>query len=275
MTKAPDNDFDGRFREILSDPLNLLIVRHPEAGFVQDGLVCLHNGHWVPLHGEGVYYGDFSKILIYNRGVHEPLEEFAFQTVLRHLPKAPRMLELGAYWAHYSMWLHQAHSDATTWMVEPEAANIEAGRLNFARNGYAGTFIQAFVGQGQFGVDRFLSEHGVESLDILHCDIQGFEVEMLEDARRALAERRLGHVFISTHSQSLHAQVEDSLARAGYRVELTSDFDTHSTSFDGFILASDPRRPRLFPATRPLGRTEIATARPEALLASLAPFQAQ
>jgi hypothetical protein len=31
--------------------------------------------------------------------VHEPLEEYVFQEVLRTMPEAPMMLELGAYWA--------------------------------------------------------------------------------------------------------------------------------------------------------------------------------
>jgi hypothetical protein len=40
---------------------------------------------------------------VLNRGVHEPLEEFVFQEVLKRLPEACAMIELGAYWGHYSM----------------------------------------------------------------------------------------------------------------------------------------------------------------------------
>ena len=84
--KAEPNDFLGRFREIVSDPLNLLIKRNYNSGMIdKDGYVFLHNGNRVPVTGENSYYEDFSKILIINRGVHEPLEEFCFQETLKKI----------------------------------------------------------------------------------------------------------------------------------------------------------------------------------------------
>ncbi len=53
MPKAAAADFLGRFREIVSDPLNLLIKRHPEAGIVNGRYVTLHNGLQVPYKGNG------------------------------------------------------------------------------------------------------------------------------------------------------------------------------------------------------------------------------
>jgi hypothetical protein len=104
LPKAASGDFLGRFREVISDPLNLLIERVPMAGFLDGNQVYLHNGLRVPVAGPGAYYGPFSQLLVINRGVHEPLEEFVFQEVLKCLPEAPSMIELGAYWGHYSMW---------------------------------------------------------------------------------------------------------------------------------------------------------------------------
>lgn len=66
--KADASDFLGRFREIVSDPLNLAIERHPLAGFVEGEFVMLHNGNSVPVNGETAYYGDFSHILVIKRG---------------------------------------------------------------------------------------------------------------------------------------------------------------------------------------------------------------
>jgi len=100
------------------------------------------------------------------------------------------MLELGAFWAHYSMWLMQQRPQAEVCVVEPEADNLESGRLNFERHGYSGRFIQAAVGPDAFQVDAYLRESGWERLDILHADIQGAEVAMLADAREASARRR-------------------------------------------------------------------------------------
>ena len=98
--KADAADFLGRFREVISDPLNLLIERVPLAGIVEQNEVYLHNGNRVPIVGDGAYYGPFSQLLVINRGVHEPVEEYVFQELVKTLPVAPSMVELGAYWSN-------------------------------------------------------------------------------------------------------------------------------------------------------------------------------
>lgn len=269
--KAEGSDFPGRFREIVADPLNLLIRRHPRAGMIEGDHVTLHNGNRVWVRGPMAYYHQFSDILVINRGVHEPLEELAFQEMLPHLPATPVMLELGAYWAHYSMWLKRAVPGARLVMIEPDPDNAAAGRANLALNGMAGEYREAFVGQGQFEVDAWMAETGLQRLDILHSDIQGHEVEMLDGARRTLAEKRVGYCFVSTHSQPLHQAVHAALHAAGYRIEVSADFDHQTTSFDGFLLAVHPDRPAVLPGPAPLGREEIARADPRALINSLLP----
>lgn len=264
--------FDERCREVISDPVNLLINRVPEAGYVDGaGKVILHNGNRVPLRGPGSYYGEFSDVLVINRGVHEPLEEYCFQQMLANLSdEKPVMLELGSYWAHYSMWLKKEHSHAICHMVEADIANLEAGRENFRANSFEGQFHQGLVGRGGFQVDAFLRDHGLNRLHILHSDIQGFEAEMLEGAAESLAAHRIDRVFISTHSDALHASVEAALRSHGYLVEISSACDSHTTSYDGFILASSPGRPLIMGGWTPLGRQEIARATPSQLLASIA-----
>jgi Methyltransferase FkbM domain len=270
MGKAAASDFLGRFREIISDPLNLLIERVPEAGFVDGDLVYLHNGLRVPVAGPGAYYGPFSQVLVLNRGVHEPLEEYVFQQVLERLPENPSMIELGAYWGHYTMWLKKQRPRGDVILVEPDLACLRAGQDNFARNGFKGEFIQAFVGAGKFEVDAFFRNRKVKQLDILHTDIQGFEVEMLQGGQDVLAKRRVHYLFVSTHSQAIHGTIVDGLGRLGYRVEISSDFDIQTTSFDGFVFASSPEVAAVFGDIRILGREEIAQCRPQDVLKSLA-----
>jgi hypothetical protein len=270
LPKAASGDFLGRFREVISDPLNLLIERVPMAGFVNGDQVYLHNGLRVPVAGPGAYYGPFSQLLVINRGVHEPLEEFVFQEVLKCLPESPSMIELGAYWGHYSMWFKQARPQGQVILVEPEPECLKAGQDNFARNGFEGEFIQAFVGNGKFQVDEFFRNRKIKKLDILHTDIQGFEVEMLHGARDVLTRRRVQYLFVSTHSQEIHGTVVRQLGELGYRVEISSDFDVQTTSFDGFVFASSPDAEPVFAKIGILGREEIAQCRPADILKSLA-----
>lgn len=269
MGKAAPGDFLGRFREVISDPLNLLIERVPAAGFVDGDLVYLHNGLRVPVAGPGAYYGSFSQLLVLNRGVHEPLEEYVFQQVLKRLPDSPSMIELGAYWGHYSMWFKKQRPKGEVILVEPDPASLKAGHDNFARNGFKGEFIQAFVGVGKFEIDAFFRNRKIRQLDILHTDIQGFEVEMLRGAQHVLAKRRVHYLFISTHSQAIHGSIVGELNQLGYRVEVSSDFDVQTTSFDGFVFASSPEVDPVVGDIRILGREEIAQSHPDDVLKSL------
>lgn len=239
------------------------------AGVIEQNEVCLHNGNWVPISGDFAYYGIFSHLLALNRGVHEPLEEYIFQELLRVLPPAPTMIELGAYWGHYSMWLKRLRPQATVVLVEPEKSNIQAGIQNFNRNGFMGTFIQISVGHGNLEIDPFLRNQGIVHLDILHADIQGYEAEMLEGGRESLGAHLIDYLFISTHSQALHGHVVSELSRFGYRIEVSSDFDHDTTSCDGLVFASAPSVKPLFSNFSPLGRERLATSSPEQLLQSL------
>lgn len=185
------------------------------------------------------------------------------------------MIELGAYWAHYSMWLKKMKPRAQVILVEPEAAYLDAGRANFERNGFKGEFIKAFVGTGKFEVDDFFRNRKIKSLDILHTDIQGYETEMLLGAGDVLARRRVRYLFISTHSQAIHTGVVSALQQTGYRVEISSDFDNQTTSFDGFVFASSPDVEPVFGAINVLGRDEIAKSGPAGILKSIADIQSR
>ena len=266
--KAAGADFLGRFSEVVSDPLNLLIERVPMAGVVEGTDVYLHNGNRVPVVGEHAYYGPFSQLLVINRGVHEPLEEYVFQQLIKVLPEAPLMIELGAYWGHYSMWLKKLRSQARVILVEPEAANLASGENNFRRNGFSGEFVQASVGRGHLEIDSFRKDRMLPKIDVLHADVQGFEVEMLGGCQDTLKERNVDYLLISTHSQDRHAGVVTALSALGYRVEVASDID-ETTSFDGFVFASSPNAKQLFRKFSPLGRTTIAESSPARILQGL------
>jgi hypothetical protein len=239
------------------------------AGFLEGDQVYLHNGLRVPVAGPGAYYGPFSQLLVINRGVHEPLEEFVFQEVLKRLPDDPSMIELGAYWGHYSTWLKQERPEGQVILVEPEAEYLKAGQDNFVRNGFQGVH-QGVRRQGQVRDRRFFQDQEIKKLDILHTDIQGFEVEMLQGTQDVLTRRRVQYLFISTHSQQIHGEVVGQVTGLGYRVEISSDFDLQTTSFDGFVFASSPEVDPVFGDIAILGREEIAQRRPADILKSLA-----
>lgn len=242
--------WDERLKQVLACRDNAHLPRHAEAGRVKDGVMTMHNG--LQVHA-GSYYGWGSqRILEQNRGCHEPQEERAFAEVLRQVKSGSAMLELGAYWSFYSLWFAREINGARNWMVEPEAGNLEKGRANFLLNGKEGHFVQAYVGGDHcpgakpptISVDGLMAEHGINRLAVLHSDIQGFEGEMLEGARRSLGERRVDYVFISTHSNELHEECCEKLLQVGYGIWQEIDLDA-SFSHDGLIVAQSPETPLL------------------------------
>ena len=78
--KAPPDDLLGRFREVISDPLNLLIERIPMAGVVEQNYVYLHNGNRVPMVGTGAYYGPFSQLLVITAGSTSRSKSMSFKS---------------------------------------------------------------------------------------------------------------------------------------------------------------------------------------------------
>ena len=261
--KAAGGDFLGRFREVVSDPLNLLIERDPRAGMIEGGFVWLHNGNRVPSGGKKAYYGRNSDLLVINRGVHEPLEEYVFQELLRIMPEEPTMLELGAYWGHYSMWLKHVRPRSKVILVEPVKTNIASGKANFRRNGYDGEFIRSFVSRKGFTVDQFLKERNLSRLDILHSDIQGFEGEMLEGCVESFRRRIIDYVFVSTDSETPHHQVVAALTDAGCAWRFLPLAEKKQLPTMALSSHCAPSSREVFRNFRPLGRRQILKSHPE------------
>ena len=171
------------------------------------------------------------------------------------------MIEAGSYWAYYSMWFRSQIGDARVCMVEPISYKLQQGIDNFRLNGFTGTFHNAFVGavsadQAAFtdwdgtvstmrcmAIDDILDEENIPFLDMLHADIQGAELEMLRGCRRALKERRIGYLFISTHP-GRHDACLAHIRESGYRIVFEHSIE-ESCSGDGLIVAKSDRAPSI------------------------------
>jgi FkbM family methyltransferase len=247
------------------------IPKVPNAGSVEqrDGtsVQVMHNGVVIE---EGCYYPDWTTEIIRNlRGHHEPQEEVAFHALVERLREeggAPVMLELGSFWAYYSLWLKHAVRATRCLLAEPDPEHLEVGRRNFALNGVSGEFIHAAVGRHHnhsvrlvlesdgmahrvpgVTVDGLCAERGVERLDVLLIDVQGAELDALRGAREAIRERRIRFFVVSTHHHShsgdplTHQRCLRFLQEAGAHL-IAEHSVSESCSGDGLIVASlDPR----------------------------------
>ncbi len=239
------------------------IPKVADAGLVHveaDGtrVQIMHNGLRVLADG---YSGAWMTELISRcHGHHEPQEELAFHQMLARLAPDATMVELGGYWAYYSLWFLQGMPGRRAWVLEPDTANLEVGRRNAALNGLEPAFQQAFAGavstpSAPFRTERsgevllpcvavpdLMERHGIDCLDVLHCDTQGAELDVLRSCRTLLRAGHIRTAFVSTHAQAITgdplthqrclAEVEDS---GGIVI---AEHDVHeSFSGDGLIVA--------------------------------------
>jgi FkbM family methyltransferase len=248
------------------------IPKVPDAGDVieRDGVAVqvMHNGIVVR---EGCYHGAWmTEIIRQLRGHHEPQEELAFHTVLERLASdtpEPTMVELGSFWAYYSLWTKQAIPATRLILVEPDPANLEVGRRNLELNGVeASAILHAAVGgehdaeitvvwesdgrrhkTRQVTIDGLMRECGLERIDLLLCDVQGAEVQALKGAARSLAEHRLRFLVVSTHHHQItgdpltHQRCLRLLEDAGVHI-IAEHSVSESCSGDGLIVASTDSR---------------------------------
>lgn len=243
-----DDYWKDRIQIVCASSDNKKIYKTQNAGKLFESYQIMHNGLKVFI---GSYYGTgtamfgMHEMLRLNKGIHEPQEEYIFQEILKILPQNATMLELGSYWAFYSMWFKKEIPNGKNFMIEPDSRCLYSGKRNFEINNLNGNFFQYLIGAYskktslfiQISVDDFLEQQNITHLDVLHCDIQGYELEMLQGAKKTLSNKRATYIFISTHSDKLHQSCREKLIEYGYYI--ISDADLAETfSFDGLLVAS-------------------------------------
>lgn len=246
LKKEPDEYWRNRTEDALRCLDNTKIQKVQDAGKVNFFTQTMHNGLKVKI---GTYYGTGASLygahylFKINKGVHEPQEEYIFQEVLKRMPSNAVMLELGSYWAFYSMWFNKVVSNAKNLMIEPDDRCLHCGEENFKLNNLRGSFYQYFIGSKEekekkvTTIDAFCIQQKIKHLDILHSDIQGYEYEMLLGAEQMLNNKEIDFLFVSTHSNELHNQCENFLKEKSYKI-LASVNLNQSFSIDGVLVAS-------------------------------------
>jgi FkbM family methyltransferase len=238
------------------------------------GQTTIHDGVRVQIMHCGVlieqdcYYGSWmTEVIRRLRGHHEPQEEVVFHELmsrLGHDTTAPVMVELGSYWAYYTLWLKHLHPEATCILVEPDPQHLRVGQRNLALNRVDGHFIRAAAGREHGGqlrlrcesdsvtrttplvsVDGLLATQPIDRIDVLVCDVQGAELDVLGGAQEALRTDRIRFLLVSTHAiprdPVLHQRCLAFLQDAGAHI-IAEHSIPESCSGDGLIVASfDPR----------------------------------
>jgi FkbM family methyltransferase len=225
----------------------------------------MHNGVDVPHLG---YFGDWmAEIIATLRGHHEPQEELAFARVLERIARPqPVIVELGCFWAYYSTWFLTSFPGGTAVACEPDPEHLEVGRKTAAINGVDIRFVAAAAGASDDeilelpswnhpgtvhhvpvrSVPTLAADHDLDRIDVLHLDIQGAELAVLESCRGLIGDGRVRFVVVSTHHHTIsgdpqtHQRCIDLVRELGGHV-VAEHTVLESFSGDGLMVASfDP-----------------------------------
>ena len=222
----------------------------------------MHNGLLVK---SGGYHGDWmSHIIKTLKGHHEPQEEKVFYEIVKKLPNKPTMIELGSFWAYYSLWVNKEKNSALNICCEPDKTNMGIGKVN-ARINKAKNIKFYDVASGKTDgevvdlvmdsdpsktekvtirtVDSLMKENKLRKLDLLHLDIQGVELDALEGAIETIKQGKLRFLIVSTHHYFFsgdpltHQKCIDFIRHNGGHI-VASHTVLESSSGDGLIAAS-------------------------------------
>jgi hypothetical protein len=247
--KVTDKTWLERTADVQQCKDYLLIQKNTNAGKIIKGRQFMHNS--IQIFPDSYYGYAGTALLVQNKGIHEPQEEYIFQQVLPYFEPGSSMLELGSFWSFYSMWFAKEVPNSRNFMLEPVELNLKIGKYNFEMNKVKGTFLKGYAGENPgiapdgikvYSMESLAREINLNYLDLLHCDIQGFEKEFLEGAASWLTEKKIGWLFISTHSEAIHQHCLKLLVEKGYEIKADISL-ADSYSVDGLITAAIPGIP--------------------------------
>ena len=220
----------------------------------------MHNGLRVKARG---YHDAWMEEIIQRlKGHHEPQEELVFHEALKRLKPEATIIELGSFWSYYSLWfLKEAPAQRRAVCLEPDENHLAVGKFNAILNDLNPQFLLGFAGNTNgklvnfkaengeifqrrgYRIDEIMNESDIKYLDILHCDTQGAELEVLLNCKDLIKANKIRFVIISTHSYEItgdplmHQKCLELLEK--YGASIIAEHDVHeSFSGDGLIAAS-------------------------------------
>lgn len=142
------------------------------------------------------------------------------------------MIELGANQSYYSM-LFQAilgREKSRNILLEPCVTHLRIGQEHFSINKFDGVFLNKSIGVGSNSttIQELFEEQNIDVLDILHCDIDGAENELLKEFD-FFQQKKIRHIFLLAHGTAQNNNIQfctKTLTDCGYTLIYQSEVGT-------------------------------------------------
>lgn len=157
------------------------------------------------------------------------------------------MIELGSNQAYYSLLFKSIlkDKDVLSIMVEPHKPYLSRGVEHFRINGFSGIFLNKSIGDEwvahhskfdveTISVDELIEEYELAELSILHSDIDGSEIKMLQGCEQSFSKKKIKYAFILTHGLKTHLECLNIISNYDYKILL--DHRENNVGHDSLII---------------------------------------
>lgn len=175
-------------------------------------------------------------------------ERVRFEAVCDSITKSnPTMLELGCFWALWSIIFGKKFPDAKLIVLEARLMKLGVGLANLHANGLTATVHYNVIAPvpdlpfrtPEITMDEIFEMNKIEEIDLLHLDIQGSEAALYEEIFDMLIDSRISNVVMATHYPEDHRKIVDkfrTLPHSVYEIEPGPPGEHYSK--DGEIIVS-------------------------------------
>jgi hypothetical protein len=168
------------------------------------------------------------------------------------------MIELGSNYAYYSLLFHkillQNSKIPVNILVEADANVLERGFNHFNYNNCVGKFYNNILADMEIiESNKFLKDlmdngvkivtlsdifsfEQIDYLDILHCDIDYSEYNMLQNSKEIFQNKSIKYIFLATHGAELHNKCKEFLLDCGYNIHFEHDDMDNPIGWDTLLV---------------------------------------
>ena len=169
------------------------------------------------------------------------------------------MIELGSNQAYYSLLFHKIllkySKVPVNILVESNVDAIPRGIKHFEMNNCIGKFFNSIIGNmdtvkrlphllklnEESGIKistltNIMLQENINYLDVLHCDIDYAEYDMLMTSKEVFQNKQIDYIFLATHGAELHQKCKQFLLDCGYNIIFEHDDMDNPIGWDTLII---------------------------------------
>ena len=150
----------------------------------------------------------------------------------------PVMIELGCYWAVWSILFGKKFPNATLILNDMDKLKLNIGRANIILNDLECiNYLGKVDRRGNF-FSEMISDSNIAKVNLLHMDIQGAELGLSSYLLSKLEEKFIDNIIVATHSTKIHNTILERFSDIpGYEIISNIEYTGGKTG-DGEVILS-------------------------------------